>query len=223
MPELAAEIDERYPQRQSKRLPGYDYSQAGVYFVTLCTKNRACLFGQIVDGFAVLNRYGRIVESELHRTEQVRAEVELDVFVVMPNHLHAVVWLRDCAPGHLAQRAHDRAPLRGRRHGVQPPQGRAPLRRQARSLGSLIAGFKSTATKRINALRGTPGVAVWQRGFYERVIRSDRELQRVREYVVNNPLGWELDEYNPANIEAAVTPVGAHGRAPVLHPGDDNA
>ena len=181
------------PRRSTPRLPGYDYGQAGAYFVTSCSYDRELLFGRIEDDGVLLNQYGQIVQEEWLRTAEIRREVRLDEFVVMPNHLHGIVFIDDVVPA--TRRAH----------------GRAPLRRGPRSLGSLIAGFKSAATKRINAARRTPRASVWQRNYYEHVMRDERDLSRVREYIVNNPLKWALDENNPANLNR---PVGAHGRAP---------
>ena len=171
------------PQRRSVRLPGYDYRQAGAYYITLCTHNRAWIFGQITDDDMHLSRFGRIAEQEWLATPRIRSEVELDVFVIMPNHMHAVVLLGGVGRDGPRERAH----------------GRAPLRRRGRSLGALVAGFKSTVTKQINARRRTPGSPVWQRNYYDRVVRSRDELDRIRKYVVGNPLSWTADKYNPAN------------------------
>jgi len=175
--------------RRSIRLRGYDYAQAGAYFVTICTQNRECLFGEIVDGQVALNVPGEVVAEEWLRSARIRGEIELDAFVVMPNHLHGIVVIRDVG-------AHGRAPL------PSPPH------RPPRSLGSFVAGFKSVSTKRINAIRGTPGVPVWQRNYREHVIRDDHDLGRVRRYIAENPLRWDEDPENP-------NAAGAHGRAPL--------
>ncbi len=160
--------------------------------VTICTHARAPLFGRVVDGEMVLNAYGTIVREEWFRSAEIRAEIELfpDEFVVMPNHIHGIVWIvtTDDMVGATGrsplQRAHGHAPL--------PPHGPAP-----RSLGSFIAGFKSAVTKRINARRGTPGACVWQRNYYEHIIRNDGALNAIRRYIIDNPLRWHLDRYNP--------------------------
>jgi len=178
--------------RRSIRLRGYDYAQAGYYFVTMVAHQRACLFGEIADGQMRVSACGEIVQEEWTRSPQVRAEIDLDVFMVMPNHLHGIVVIRDDVG------AHGRAPL---------PPGGGP-RRAPRSLGSLVAGFKSAVTKRVNEVRGTPRLPVWQRSYYERVIRNERELEAIRQYIVDNPTRWAGDAENPANV-------GAHGRAPL--------
>jgi putative transposase len=174
--------------RRSTRLKGYDYHQAGGYFVTLCTYERADLFGEVIDGEMRLNEYGQIVQAEWLRTAELRPEVELDAFVVMPNHLHGIVLIHDVG-------AHGRAPL-------QPETShRLSLHRPRRSLGSLMAGFKSAATRQINALRATPGVPVWQRNYNDHVIRNDAELDSIRDYIVTNPARWAWDRENQTAMQ----------------------
>jgi putative transposase len=163
--------------RRSIRLPAYDYAQAGAYFVTLVSHARECLFGQVIDGEMRLNALGEVVVEEWRRTGEIRREVEPDILVVMPNHIHGIVIVG----------AHGRAPLH-----------RAPLHRSPRSVGSFVAGFKSAVTKRINEMRGTPGLPLWQRNYYEHIIRNEEDLNHVRQYVVDNPARWEHDEENPA-------------------------
>lgn len=173
--------------RRSLRLPGYDYAQVGAYFITVCAQDRACIFGEVVDGEMRLNQAGRMVHDEWLRTEAIRSEVRLDVFQVMPNHFHAIVMITGQAPS----------------TGVTPDgvgaHGRAPLRRAPKSLGSLVAGFKSAVTKNVNQMRGTPGQRLWQRNYYEHVIRHDRELDATRQYIVDNPAKWAEDRDNPQN------------------------
>ena len=169
-------------ERKSLRLPGYDYAQGGAYFVTICTWGRTCLFGDVVDGIMRLNDVGRIVAGEWINTAEIRREIELDAYMVMPNHVHGLIVIA----GNVDVGAHGRAPLHG------------GLARPPKSLGSLVAGFKSAATKRINELRNAPGTPVWQRNYYEHVIRDEYDLSRVRDYIVNNPAQWALDRDNPA-------------------------
>lgn len=183
--------------RRSIRLKGYDYAQAGAYFVTLVTQGRECVFGEMVDGEMRLNEYGRIAADEWERTPVIRAEIELDAWVVMPNHIHGIIVINPAVVG-----ADGRPPLpavvRADGRPPRPPTGRPPdIQRAPRSLSSFVAGFKSAATKRINERRGTPGVPVWQRNYYERIIRNENELNRIRKYIADNPLKWELDAENP--------------------------
>jgi len=189
--------------RRSIRLPAYDYTQPGAYFVTVVTYQRECLVDEIADGQVRLTRYGEIVHSEWLRSAQVRPEIGLDEFVVMPNHIHGIVIIR----GAVLVGAHGRAPL----HPYRSP----------RSLGSFVAGFKSAATKRINALRRMPGVPVWQRNYYERVVRNEEELNRIRQYILENPLRWAEDPENPnvgAASHARPRSLGDHRESPLRDP-----
>jgi len=156
-----------------------------MYFITVCVEGRECLFGEVVQGKMILHQAGQIVEEEWLRTPDIRPFVALDEFIVMPNHLHGIIVFTYA--GARPARAPGCAPLQ---HGR--------LRRQPRSLGSFVAGFKSATTTRINDLRGTLGVPLWQRNYYEHVIRDEDELHRIREYILINPLRWELDRENPA-------------------------
>jgi len=166
--------------RRSTRLNRYDYSQAGAYFVTICARERECLFGDIVDGEMRLNEYGTIVEAEWARSSEIRKEIEMDEFIVMPNHVHGIVMIK----WHLPVGAN----------------GRSPLQMTPKSISSFMSGFKSSVTKIINEHRNTPALPVWQRNYYEHVIRNEEDLTRIRKYIVENPLKWGDDEDNPANI-----------------------
>lgn len=171
-------------RRRFIRLPDYDYAQTWSYFITVCIQDRDCLFGEVVDGEMRLNEAGVIVHEEWLRTEAIRPEVKLDIFQVMPNHVHGIVFITVGTPGMVGA------------HGC------APLHRAPKSLGSLVAGFKSAATKRINQARGTPGQPVWQRNYYERVIRNERELDAMRQYILDNPAKWSEYRENPQNFAA---------------------
>ena len=141
-----------------------------------------------------LNALGQIVQEEWLRTPQIRSEIELDEFVIMPNHFHAIVIIT-------AVGAHGVRPLNVA--GVETrAHRRAPLHRSPRTLGSLMAGFKSACTRRINRFFGNTGTSVWQRNYYEHVIRKDEELDSVRQYIVTNPLYWQFDRYNSPTRES---------------------
>jgi REP element-mobilizing transposase RayT len=175
-------------------LRGYDYALPGAYFVTICAYNRECLFGLVLGSSVRLNEFGHIVEAEWLNTSLVRPLVEVDQFIVMPNHLHGIVVIHEEVSSNPSVGATRRvAPTR-----VAPtvhPIGPAPG-----SLGAIVGQFKSVVTKRINALRGTPGASVWQRNYYEHVIRSEYDMNRVREYIANNPIKWDSDRNNPENL-----------------------
>jgi len=225
--------------RRSIRLSGYDYAQPGAYFVTLCIWQRESLLGEVVEGEVVLSEVGQIVQEEWLASPGIRREIQLDEFVVMPNHVHGIVWLTgDDTPGAVPVGATGRAVVGAHRvapvgahgdgpvgahgdgpvgahgdgpigaHGDGPvgAHGRAPLQRPPRSLGSFIAGFKCAATGRANERRAAPGARLWQRNYYEHIIRDERELETIRHYIRANPANWALDRDNPANLRRLPAP-----------------
>ena len=175
--------DSERHHRRSIRLPGYDYAQPGAYFVTICAVQGECLFGDIVDGVMIESVFGVIAREEWFRSADIRSEIVLnqDEFVVMPNHEHGIVRII----GDVG--ATGRSPLRAPRPGPLP-----------HSLGAVMAGYKAVVTKHINQIRSTPGMPVWQRNYWEHVIRNEAEMQRIREYIQTNPARWSDDQLHPA-------------------------
>ena len=191
-------FDPKTRRRHSLRLRDYDYSQPGAYFLTLCAWNRKSLFGEIIDGSMHPNAIGRIVAEEWLRTATIRPEIELDEWIVMPNHLHGILIIS--APGMIVDtRRGDRWSPCPRSLRQRPPQSSTLATIRSRSLGAMVAGFKSAATRRINAWRQTPGADVWQRNYWERIIRDDAERWHIQEYIRGNPAHWLRDELNPSN------------------------
>ncbi len=170
--------------RRSIRLRGYDYSQSGAYFVTVCTQNRKCLFGDIADGQMVLNDAGGIVAHTWRWLATQYDYVELDEWGIMPNHMHGIIVITDVCRG-------------GSR--TAPTGKRKPI-------GRLVGAFKTVSTNRINEMRGMPGGKLWQRNYYEHIIRNDDELNRIREYIANNPIRWEMDRENPMVGDSRIPP-----------------
>lgn len=164
--------------RRSIRLKEYDYTQNGAYFVTIVTYQREPMFGEIVNGVMNLNPLGEIARREWFKTAELRPYVELyeDEFVVMPNHAHGILWMNDDVG------AERRSAPRDMPHVT------------AGSLGAIVRAYKSAVTYAINAARQTRGMVVWQRNYYEHIIRKDAELNRIRKYIVNNPLKWADDD-----------------------------
>jgi putative transposase len=183
-------------RRHSIRLPGYDYSATGAYFVTICTHRRECRFGRIsAAGNVTLNHYGLITFDEWRYSAAMREEIDLDAFVVMPNHVHGIVVIRYDICGNNVG-ATGQSPLQEPEY---PPRGPA-----GRSLASFIVGYKGAVTRRINALRKSPGAPVWQRNYYERILRNEEELNRARFYIRENPARWADDDYYPAAREGKI-------------------
>ncbi|MGK5090421.1 transposase [Deltaproteobacteria bacterium TL4] len=166
--------------RRSIRLKGYDYTQNGAYFVTICVQNRECLFGKIVDEAMRLNGAGQIVVDTWEWLASQYDHVDLDNWVVMPNHLHGIIVLTDDGDNGDDGRGGSRtAP-------TNHPKKRKPL-------GRLIGAFKTVSTKHINAWRQTPGNQLWQRNYYEHIIRNEASLNQIQEYILNNPRVWTED------------------------------
>ena len=156
--------------RRSIRLKGYDYSRPGIYFVTLCVHERKCLFGDSIDEKICLNENGEIVQTEWLKSSEIREEIELDVYQIMPNHFHGIVMIKN-----------------NDSRGDRPITPTGTFKMRPKSLSSLMAGFKSSVTTKINKLRDTPGKPVWQRDYYERIIRNEKELGRIKKYIIENP------------------------------------
>jgi REP element-mobilizing transposase RayT len=189
--------------RRSIRMPGYDYTEPGAYFVTICTNGRTCLFDDPV--------LRRVVETYWRSIPRHAAQVALDVSVVMPNHVHGILILQDLAQSVGAKHC---SPALSSIEGLaacgeppatqETPGNASPLHAsRAGSLGAIIGTFKAVTARRINSIRHTPGANVWQRNYYEHIIRNERALQRIREYISNNSLCWDLDVENPANVQSA--------------------
>ena len=183
--------------RRSIRLQGYDYSRAGAYFVTICTQNRACLFGNIVDGKMALNDAGRIAADEWTKTALIRDEIQLDEWVVMPNHFHGIV-IFSTPVGAIHE-----SPLR-----------MTVTQRRNMALPKLIGRFKMLSAKRINELRQTPGAKLWQRNYWEHIIRNDDELNRIRQYIMDNPAKWEMDRNYTGTGNRVREPMTEYGHEP---------
>jgi putative transposase len=155
--------------RRSIRLSGYDYSQPGEYFITICTYERVPLFGEISAAEMHLNELGQIVDDEWRRTPQLRQEIELGAYVIMPNHLHAIVHILENAN---SCRGTACTSIFGARRAPTDERFGKPV---AGSLPTIVRSFKSAVTKRINETRDIPYLPVWQRNYYEHVINVEKE------------------------------------------------
>ena len=186
--------------RRSIRLKEYDYAQPGAYFVTICTKQHVCILGNIIDENAELNNFGNIVLICWNRIPKHFQNVALDGCIIMPNHIHAVINIIDSV-GAGSPRPETTIPINTGKK-IEHPRNKNILGKETsplRSLGEIIAYFKYQSTKRINKFRQTPGIHVWQRNYYEHIIKNEKELYETRKYIHENPLKWDLDKYNPKN------------------------
>ena len=173
--------DRRLFNRHSIRLTGYDYRSEGAYFVTICAFQQKPQFGEIRDGKVHLNELGALVQNLWFRIGELRAEVELDTFVVMPNHLHGILFFV-AAPGDHSCSDHFDGPAITAK--TLP----------SKSLGAVLGQFKSAVTKQSRRLSNPPSTPIWQRNYHEHIIRNERALNEIREYIMHNPARWHDDE-----------------------------
>jgi putative transposase len=172
--------------RKTIRLREYDYSQAGFYFVTICTQDRIPLFGNIIDGVMVLNAAADILQTVWNEISTHYPNVILDGFVIMPNHVHGILEI-----------THKMTPDPvGAIHELPLHEPFMPLIKQRRQMliPKIVGRFKMLSGKAINLYRQTPSQPVWQRNYWEHIIRNELELHDTREYIRNNPAQWELDD-----------------------------
>ena len=187
--------------RRSIRLDSYDYSQSGAYFLTICTQNRGCVFGEIVEGEMEPNDAGGMVQARWDELATRFADLELDEFVVMPNHVHGIIFVG--------------APLVGALPGVDPSETNDAAKRAGTRpaptftktiLGDVVGAFKSITTHdyvigvKQRCWPPFPG-KLWQRNYYEHIIRNDGSLKHIRQYIVENPARWAFDRENPAVVD----------------------
>ncbi len=177
-------------KRKSIRLKDYDYSKEGMYFITICTYNKEGLFGKIIDGKMILNNVGEIVKRELLKTNEIRKNVKINNWVIMPNHIHFLIEILGGFPSG--------KPLQNnslKNVGVLPLAN--PEKNQnklkANTIGSIVNQIKSKVTKEVR--KETEIYSVWQRNYYENIIKNEEIYIKVSEYIENNPLKWEEDKY----------------------------
>ena len=174
--------------RKSIRLKGYDYSGSGAYFATICVQKRKCIFGEIINKEMMLNDIGQIVQTVWDGLPDHYSHVRLDMCSIMPNHIHGIIILQDdnIVGADLNVGA-----------GFKPAPTVKRGKNKRHGLPEIIRGFKTFSSRRINEYRDTKGRIVWQRNYYEHIVRNEKELDRIREYVINNPIQWESDKENP--------------------------
>lgn len=209
--ELLTPYDHKEHHRRSMRLKGYDYAQHGAYFITLVSYQREELFGRIVNGEMQLSIMGQIAYDEWMRSIGLRREIRLneDEFIVMPNHIHGIVWIVDpvvsvgaggVAGGVGADGVRPRDEKGANQGAYHAPRQDHALRRLPRSLSSFVAGFKAAVTSR--ARRELDMSGIWQRNYYDHIIRNEQDFLNIWNYIDTNPQRWQEDQLHssaPAN------------------------
>jgi len=164
-----------FKKRKSLRLKNFNYASKGAYFLTICIQSKAQLLGTITDGVMQLNEYGQMIGDEWMKTPTLRPNVILDEFMIMPDHFHAIIFIGERMDNYQGWGVCQYAPTDNK---FQSP---------SQTIGAIVRGFKSATTTQINNRRNTPKQLVWQRNYYERIIRDEMELNQMREYIQNNP------------------------------------
>jgi REP element-mobilizing transposase RayT len=174
MVEYTMKYDPNQRHRTSIRLTGYDYASAGIYFITICTHQRECLFGEVIAGKMHLNQFGTIIRGHWLKLPNHHPHLRLDTFIVMPNHLHGLLVLEEAIA----------------------PKGRINLDKtnpQRHGIPEIIRGFKTFSARQVNRMRQSPGLPIWQRSYHDRIVRDDIALENIRQYIQTNPESWMED------------------------------
>ena len=198
------------PKRKSIRLKNFDYSRAGAYFVTICSHNKKFVFGRVEDDAVRLSELGRLIEECWQQITEHFMNATLDEYIIMPNHLHGIIVLsesyHDCRGAARSARETDstgRGAARSARKTDSTGRGAACSTRSETSnmrpdtLSTIVRSFKSAATKLARESNLVANEPLWQRSFFERIIRNNDAMMKAREYIINNPLRWHLDKENP--------------------------
>jgi REP-associated tyrosine transposase len=192
---MPTKFDPQKHHRHSIRLPEYDYSQPGAYYVTIVAWHRESLFGEIAGGEMALSKFGLVAMLQWGKLPKRFPIIELGAFVVMPNHMHGIIMIMDGRGTAGNRNDHDGESSR-----------RVPTREQFQkpvksSVPTIIRSYKSSVAYRINLMRGTQGIPVWQRNYYEHIIRNEQDLQHKTEYIEANPMLWGEDDENLTNAK----------------------
>ncbi len=190
-PDRRIRFDPKEHHRKSIRLPGYDYSQAGAYYVTIVTHQRNCLFGEVVNGEMVLNDFGKIADECWRAIPDHFPVVELGAYMVMPNHVHGIIVITDNGRGAALLRPYDQPDINDNPYKINVKPG---------SLGAIVRSYKSAVSYRIHKEHNATGI--WQRNYYEHIIRDQTDLQNKTDYIEANPMLWDEDENNPQYVQS---------------------
>ena len=181
-----------HKQRKSNRLKNFDYSSSGYYFVTICTRNRECLFGEVVKGKMILNMQGLIINKYWLELQNKFKNISLDVYKIMPNHIHGIIVIKSNTVGVSFMKPETKIIISKSNHHMG-------LINQTPTIGLIIRYFKSKCTYKIH--KNGFNNQLWQRNYYEHIIRNEESLSNIREYIQNNPKKWIEDKENPKNLK----------------------
>jgi len=176
--------------RKRIRLPNYDYSQQNCYYLTICTENRQEIFGVIEDNQMILNNIGKVVSVWWGKTFEKYNNIAIDEYIIMPNHIHGIINVVGAGsprPDKISLNVNNQNDD-SNGHGNRAP-----------TIGNIIAYFKYQTTKQINQLENKSGRKIWQRNYYDQVIRNEKSLGQIRKYIINNPTNWSDDAENACN------------------------
>ncbi|MCD4793621.1 MAG: transposase [Bacteroidales bacterium] len=185
--------------RRSIRLKGYDYSQAGLYFITICVQNRKCLFGNVIAGKMILNDAGRMIENWYFESENKYPDKKCREMIIMPNHFHCIVENIPISGGNTKPGDHTESPPQW-----PPPQTEygANNKKYNATIGDATGWFKTMTTNEY--IRGVKkynwerfNKKLWQRNYWEHIIRNEAEYNRIADYIIDNPKNWDDDKLNP--------------------------
>jgi len=192
--------------RQSIRLKDYDYTSDGAYFLTICAQNKEHRFGDIIDGKMILNPAGEMIRKWLRELENKFKNISLDEYIIMPNHIHLIIFIMNVVVGvDLCVNPENTTKqnlshIQGRHTGLslRPAQ-------QQTNISQIIQWFKTMTTneyiRNVKQNNWEPfDKKIWQRNYYDRIIRSEKELDKIKKYIFENPSKWELDRNNPENL-----------------------
>lgn len=197
-------FDPKKHHRRSIRLKNYDYSSAGAYYVTIVTFRRDILFGEILNGEMKLNQAGKIVQAELLELEKRLAYIQLGAFIIMPNHIHIIIFILTpigatrlgFSKTNFIESSLQKETTKSNEGSPLLPRGPKPA-----SLGTIISQFKSRVTKRLWNIKSLKNTPIWQRNYYEHIIRDEKDLQNKTDYIEANPMLWDEDDENPINLK----------------------
>jgi REP element-mobilizing transposase RayT len=159
------------PTRKAMRCKDYDYSQQGMYYVTICLKQRILFFGTVNKGVICLNKYGKIAEQQLMALTKKFSNADINEYIIMPDHVHAIVQIKN--------------PYEALESNIT---------RRNMLLPKIIGFYKMNVAKQINLAKSSQGLSLWQHSYFEHIIRSEQELYKIKEYILNNPAKWNMVE-----------------------------